>query len=449
MPIRAIAMEPDQAVETALAELETADGNAAGAARAAYESLTFGEGLAAVTGHGLADFLWYQLPTKWLCGREEKLFLAAALGKLFTRLEMPQYAAMCASDTTTRIIVAYEERGRAAGLKAYRAALASSGLQPPDVPGVLVWGSVMGPEEADAYQGVSAALEVAVSTGRLRPGKAGWRRAAAQVTTDFLDSLHDDTSGSTWRQWVHTERLQRFAASRGPARARLAEPVADALINPVPVPVDAGEALAPMQWLLDHAAEGAALTATGNLARPLVAEGCHRFDWLTVTGNPRSESDIVELWTLRRWAKQAGLVRRSGRRLLLSTTGRTVHDGGTEALWWATMDALLGGDDAEAAAGEVALMLLTHGDEVEDKQINHAVADALAGEGWHSQASGEPATAEQVVRLLAGLRGRLRLLNLTTPERSTQPTRLTLAGHAAAHTALRARALRPRDQLFG
>src|SRR5207253_1556240 len=123
----------------------------------------------------------------------------------------------------------------------------------------------------------------------------------------------------------------------------------------------ADQVLAPLRWLLDHAADGAALTATGNLARPLVVEGCRRFDWLTVTGNPRSESDIVELWTLRDWAKQMGVVRRSGRRLLLSTSGKAVHAGGTAALWRSTMDSLLGPGDADAAAGEIALMLLLTG----------------------------------------------------------------------------------------
>jgi len=163
---------------------------------------------------------------------------------------------------------------------------------------------------------------MAVAAGQLHPGRSGWRRAAAEITTGFLDSLHDETTDSTWLHWVHAERLQRFADSRGPARARLAGPLADRLVNPVPVPADAEQVLAPLRWLLDHAADGAPLTAT----QPGPAagrRGCRRFGWLTTTGNPRSESDIVELRTLRDWARQAGVVRRSGRRLLLSTAGRT------------------------------------------------------------------------------------------------------------------------------
>jgi hypothetical protein len=156
-----------------------------------------------------------------------------------------------------------------------------------------------------------------------------------------------------------------------------------------------------MRWLLDHAAAGAALTTTGNLARSLVAEGCRLFGWLTITGNPRSESDIVELWTLRDWARQMGVVRRSGRRLVLSTTGGSVHADGTPAVWRSTMDNLLGPEDAD--------------------------------------------TGDHTAGLLGNLRRRLRLLALTTQERLGQPARLTPTGHAAARTALRARALRPRS----
>ncbi|MBM0239879.1 hypothetical protein JNW88_27185 [Micromonospora sp. ATA32] len=128
----------DRDVAQALAGLERINRDAAQAARAAYESLTAGEGSQVVTGLRVADFLWYQLPTKWLIDLDEKLFLAAALGELFNRLDLPRYAAMCTADSTAEIIGTYEHEGRAAGLKAYGFALAASGLQPSDLPGVLV-----------------------------------------------------------------------------------------------------------------------------------------------------------------------------------------------------------------------------------------------------------------------------------------------------------------------
>jgi hypothetical protein len=92
---------------------------------------------------------------------------------------------------------------------------------------------------------------------------------------------------------------------------------------------------------LERAIEaGAPLTETGNLARALVVEGHRLFNWFGRTA--RSESDVMELWTLRDLAKQLDLVRRSGRKLVLTPAGRTVHTGGTETLWQATVDNLLG-----------------------------------------------------------------------------------------------------------
>ena len=434
----------DLVVEAALADLARVDADMAAAARAGFDSLTWGEGFTAVTGHGLADFLWYQLPTKWMCDLDEKHQVAAALGDLFHRLGRTRYADMCGSPATADILATYEHDGGAAGFKAYRSALSATGLQPPDIPGAIEWGSVMGSDEASAYASASLALEHTIDNGELHPGRAGWRKAAEQTTRAFLTSPRDDITGSTWLQWVHTERLQNWADSRGTERQRLATAIANQLIHPVAAPDTAAEHLAPLQWLLDHAATGAALTQTGTLARPIVAEGCRRFDWLTLTANPRTESDIVELWTLRELAKQMGVVRRSGRKLLLTTTGKAVHAGSTPALWQATMSSLLGSDHAEATAGEVALLLLLSGQDYDYRALDTAVAHALVDQGWHDQHTGQQITPDQTGTLLGGLRRRLSLLHLATARHFDEPLQLNNAGRLAAHTALRARALRPR-----
>jgi hypothetical protein len=112
----------------------------------------------------VADFPWHQLPVKWLCDLAEKLTIAAALGELLSRLGLSRYAPM--------VITAYDH-DRTAGVKAYRAALAASGLQPPDLPGVLQWGQVMGPDEAAAYFCASRALEAEIEAGTLRPARSG------------------------------------------------------------------------------------------------------------------------------------------------------------------------------------------------------------------------------------------------------------------------------------
>lgn len=431
----------DAAVDAALAGLAGEDPDAAEAARAGFESLTWGQGLTAVTAHGLADFLWCQLPRTFRCELPEKLRIAHALGDLFARVACPRYAAMCRSPETARILATYQRHGDAAGLRAYRRALSASGVEPPDLPGTLAWGTVMGADEAYAYHGVSALLERAVDAGDLVPGARGWRTAARRITRSFLDSPHDDVTGTTWLQWLHTERLQHWTESGGPAWARLAGPLGDRLTTPVPVPPEAEQCLAPLRWLLGCAADGAPLTRNGNLARAVVADGCRRFGW--VPGNPRSEDDAAEVRTVRNLAQQAGALRRSGRLLVLSRYGRELHRAATGDLWLATMAALPGPGEAAAAAAEAALVLVLAGRHVGDRAFEPAVARLLAEHGWRDRHTGQELTSDQAGRLTAPVRRRLWTLALVSPQPPAAPLCLTAAGLAAAHTALRARALRP------
>jgi hypothetical protein len=435
-------------VDHALADFARHDSAAAEAARAAFDWLTAGEGLQAVTTHRLADFLWYQLPVKWDGDVQEKLFVAGALGELFRRLERPRYQAMCSSPTTEEIVTAYEFDGDAVALRAYRAALDATGVRPPDIPGLIEWGSVMGTDENDAYWSTSQVLERAVEAGELRPGAAGWRKTAQRVVAQFLQSPHDDLTGTTWAQWTLAERLENWAMSRSLTRARLANSIVDKLTNPLPAPADAADRLAPVRWLLDHALEGAALTQAGYLSPAVVVEGWKRFSWLRFTTKPRSESDVGELWTLRQWVQEMKLVRRQRRRLSLSTVGKGLQSGGPEQLWTAVLGSLIGTDEASAAASEIALMLLLEGEPMGGAHLNETVAETLGELGWRSERTGKM-TADHAATLLAPLRRRLDLLGLVKSPRSEDPMMLTDSGRIAAHTALRTRALAPRHDIYG
>jgi hypothetical protein len=435
-------------VDHALADYARQDSAAAEAARAAFDWLTAGEGLQTVTAHRLADFLWYQLPVKWDGDVQEKLFVAGALGELFRRLERPRYQAMCTSTTTEEILTAYEFDGDAVALRAYRAALDATGVRPPDIPGLVEWGSVMGTDENDAYWSTSQVLERAVDAGELRPGAAGWRKTAARVAAQFLQSPHDDLTGTTWAQWMLAERLENWAMSRSLTRARLANAIVDKLTNPLPVPADAGERLAPVQWLLDHALDGAALTQAGYLSPAIVVEGWKRFSWLRFTTKPRSESDVGELWTLRQWVQELKLVRRQRRRLSLSTVGKNVQAGGPEQLWNAVLATLPGTDEAGSAAAEIALMLMLEGDPLGSARLNEVVAETLGELGWRSERTGKM-TPDHAATLLAQLRRRLDMLGLVKAPRAGDPMVLTESGKVAAHTALRTRALAPRHDIYG
>jgi len=440
----------DTRVDAVLADLARTDPDLAAPARAGFESLTWGQGLGVVTLHSLAEFLWHGLPVKWMVDLEEKLQVAAGLAELFTRLEMPRYAALCAAPVTAEILTAYEDEDEdsTAARKAYRAAIEATGVEPPNVPGVIEWGSIMGADEYGAFREASIALERAIETGELKPGSAGWRKTAQLVTTRILNSRRDEVTGSTWVQWIHTERLQQWMDAGGRARQRLAGAIADTLVHPVPPPTDAEEHLGPLRWLLNHAAAGAQLTQKNYLSPAIVVEGSQRFGWLTGPGMPRSELDVVELLTLRELARQMRLVRRSKRQLLLSTTGKLLHAADTEGLWTATMARLPGSSEAEVAGGEVALLLMLAGEQLTYDAMNVAVAAALAEGGWRDSQTGAPITPRAAGGLLGHVRGLIEVLNLATERYWNDPLRLSDAGRAAAHTALRSRALRARTNVY-
>ncbi len=436
-------------VDAALDRLARTDQQEADAARAAFASLTWGAGPDSVTMYGLCDWLWYRLPAKWMCGLAEHLQLAGALGALFGLLEMPRYARACTSETTVSVLAAWD-RDRKEGLKAMVAARAASGVGPPDVPGLLTWGHMMGGEENSALFATAARLEMMIAAGEFRPGARGWRRAAEQAAATFLVTPRDDLDGDCWLQRIHAERLKDWASSRGSPRGQLTAALADQLARPASVPRQAAELLAPVSWLLRKAADdgGIPLTQSYTLARAVVAEGCQRFDWPTVTGRPRSESDILEAWTLRTMIRELGAVRRQGRRLCLTSAGKDLAGANTSAMWSAVMPAVLPASRAEAAAAEIGLLfLMTRSPSADDLAVG--VADAMAAEGWHSPDSGQPIDSGATGWLLGELHRRLRLLGLLDQRRGAASARLTGPGRAAAHTALRARALGPRSSAGG
>lgn len=435
----------DDLVDAALDQLARRDHQEADAARTAFASLSLGAGPASVTLYGLCEWLWHRLPAKWAGGASGHLRLASALGALFDALEMPRYARECTSETTANVLAAWD-RDTKEGLRALQAAHASSGVTPPDVPGLLTWGEVMGAEETSALFATAAHLELTISAGDYTPGTRGWRKAAERATAAFLIAPRPDLNGDSWLQRIHSERLDDWARSRGRPRGPLTASLADQLAGPAPVPDQAEDLLAPVRWLLGKAADdgGVPLTQTHTLARAVVAEGCERFGWLTVTGNPRSESDIAEAWTLRTVVRELGAVRRRGRRLLLTPAGKQLASASTSALWSAVMPVMLPVSRAEAAAAEIALMLLLTGRGAGDRSLVAAVAGAMAAEGWHSPKSGEPIDVSATGWLLGELERRMRLLGLLEQRRGLAADRLTGPGRAGAHAALRARALRPR-----
>jgi hypothetical protein len=80
---------------SALGRLRAEDERVAGDAEAPLGSLTWDQGLPAITQHGLQTFLWHGLPREWLTGPGSKQHIAASLRQLLELVGLPRYAAIC------------------------------------------------------------------------------------------------------------------------------------------------------------------------------------------------------------------------------------------------------------------------------------------------------------------------------------------------------------------
>ncbi|GAA1269972.1 hypothetical protein GCM10009677_23390 [Sphaerisporangium rubeum] len=424
---------PAPDVAALLTELERVAPAAADRARVAVEWLTGGEPLQTVTQLDVCEFLWYTLPVKV---KDDHAAVAAALGRLLRLGGLDRYAAICGSPSTSRILRTYEMEGEEAGAAAYQRALNATGVLPPDVP-ELRWSSIMGPEELGAHVACSAALELAVVAGDLRPATSGWKPRAEALTRRWLTAPRTELGGDNWVDRVHGERLNRWVLGRGAARRELAQPFEVRLHAPIPAPE--GAHFTALRLLLETAAlPGGLVLPSRDAAAPFAAVAAERFGW---TG---AESGALD--TLHRIAEhEMRAVRRAGGALTITAAGRRLLDD-PAAMWQAAASALLapGERELETSVREAGLMLLTGGGPLTCATLADRVAEVVTGEGLRT------ATPGDVEGALTDLCFRLHALHLCTSPahagRADQPhmAELTEVGRAAALTALRGQALRPR-----
>jgi hypothetical protein len=432
----------DTRVDAALADLAATDPATADQAADAFTSLTWGTGLQGVSLRGLQDYLWYRMPYKQGDPLADQLATAQALGVLFDSLGLHRYAATCQGPTTVQVLASFAADDTA-GFTAYRKALAGGGVEPPDLPDLLVWGGLLGVEEHAAFWAVAGHLEQAINTRIYNPGGPGWRNAAARVSAEVLTVPRLELRGDSYLNRIHAERREQWSHSRSPARSALTQQILPLLAEDPPVPDDAEEHLAQIRWFLTQCGgDGAQLTVNHTLSRALLTEASHRFNWLILGKQAPPENQLPEAHHLRGIADQLGATRRRGRRLLLTTRGRHLLDADTPTLWAAVTAALIPADPAEAAAAEIMLMRLLTGPppRYDDPPV---VADALGGEGWTTDDG--PLTRDYTGWLTGPLFGRLDFLGLQGKPSLTGRSPLTPTGQVAAVHALRHRAQAPRQ----
>jgi len=182
----------DQPLERLLADLEP---SSADLARAAVDwLLPEGAGLTALGQIELQEFLWYQLPLKWLAETSVLHEVAWSLADLFTAAGLERYSDLCRSPQTHLLLDAWQDNDREPARKTMNKAVRSSGVQPPDTP-LLCWGLVLGEAEHAARWRVSQALEQALDAGDLAAGERGWKKLAAHITENSLTMRRLDLRG--------------------------------------------------------------------------------------------------------------------------------------------------------------------------------------------------------------------------------------------------------------
>ncbi|WP_026118952.1 hypothetical protein [Nocardiopsis ganjiahuensis] len=448
-----------EAVASALAELARRDERAADMARLALGTLAPDGEIQRLNQHAVQRFCWYELPMRFQNSADDRLFAVRSLGHLFQLLKLNRYAQVCSASETATLLALYDA-DHTAGLAMYERLMWESGVEPPDLP-ELTWGTAVGDMELHARRETAAALELAISLGDIRPGKRGWRPAQERFARSFL--TQPDHRGLSHLDRIREERVRAWISSSAhPHRQRL-WPLVGQIIAGADVPRGSVAAMAPLQRLLDLAADGITLTQIGYISPGVVRQMCEDFGWSTSPEPPRSETDATQIIALHQVLRTMRAVRRSGRRLELTRRGQQLRDD-PEALWQAATETLCRTGGIEQAAAETLLgLLLGRSPQGLGSHARRGISDAEAAEqvltesGWRPMeppvAAGRHAAAhrrtadtasDQVRAMVMAVGWLLEALGLVCGNDSDGRRELTPPGRAFAVACLHKSAVAPR-----
>ena len=327
-----------------------------------------------VSRHDLQQFLHYTLPRKVLAAVEEHIAIAQALGDALEHLGAPDaYADLCRSPATLALLRLWHVDEDAAFAR-FAAFTDASGLEPPDVE-ELEWQGMMGMAEARARDAATLALEIALESSDARP--------ATEIVRAVLAEPDPEGHGSTRLEAVQAERIERWSGWGDSPRRALLEPLLGELAGARAPEWPADDVL---DWLLDEARTGLALTERGALSRAIVTEVARRRPQWTWGRAPRSEADVDHLERLHGALRGSGLVRRRGRKLFATKLAGRLSPGARRGR---LLSHLLDGDTFQAAVAELTLATLVR----DAADADARVADAIAAEGWRSDGGPLPGYA--------------------------------------------------------
>jgi hypothetical protein len=438
-------------VERALDRIAARSDERSHEARHVYDTLTWGEGPDQMSQEAVQNWLWHQLPTKYLTDEPGYMArLADIAAEFFDEVGLDGYAAVCRCAATVEVHDAFD-RSSKDGYAAMRRSLDASGIEPPDTD-TFRWGGVMGIEEAHARSAVEIALEWAIDEGELVVGGRGWRARQHAVTERTLDRDHPSQPGQTWRTAIATERIGRWideVSRRSDDLGRLRARLGKRLLHPIGRPPDVAERMGPITWLLQRFGSEQTLTQAGYLNRPFVLAVHAERPWDDPfdTGPPRSETDEITLHRLRGFLEHAGALRKRGHALQRTKRGTAMAVDPTAA--WEAVVEHLGADAWSRFVTETyGLLLVDRGGPAVEKELIPLVV-AFAGEaGWRTGSDGGSRPTDRTVSwAFSDSRALMELCGLLDEDGdwSARRHRLTNAGETAVLAMLRATAAGPRD----
>lgn len=437
-------------VDDAIARIAARDPGRGEEAQHVYDALTWGEGPGQIVQSGLQQWLWYQLPTKYLTDEPGYMTrIAGVAAELFEELDLDAYAAICRSPVTAGVHEAFDRSGRD-GYAAMRKALTSSGIEPPDLDS-FVWGQVMGIEEAMARSAAENALEEAIAGDELVVGGRGWRVRQGEITERVLDSDHPSQPGQTWRTAIATERIGAWiddASRRSGELGRLRAAIGNRLLHPFSPPPDVAERMAPLTWLLTRFGDEQALTQAGYLNKAFVVAVHAERPWedpFEADRPPRTETDEIALHRLRGFLESAGGLRTRNRVLRRTKAGAAMA--ADPAVAWAAVVEHLGSNPWSRFVTEsYGLLLLESDGPVPAKPVARSVVTMAGEAGWRT-AGAEP-SEQDVSWSFSDSRALLELFGLLDEhgDWANRRYRLTPAGETTMLAMLRATAAGPRDR---
>lgn len=380
-------MDGTQVVERQLAAMAQGPGGGRRAqmARVAWQLITREGGPECFTQLRVQEFCWDRLPTEVEGTAAERKRLAEALATLLDRLGLRRYGEIARGPATHQVIDAAD-----AGPQALRAARerawGRSGILPATTM-LLTWGSDPGPGERFTYEHAAGALETAVVTGDVRPGRPRWRDAALEITGKVLTTQRDNLGGKAALPGILEERFHRWASRSTPRRRELFGSLGAQITSGRSAGGDAAQtqvaALTRLGWLLSRARDGVALTDLGYVVPSVVREYCTVCDERELElGRGNREVNVPSLQGVRALTRRAGLTRRRGNLLVTTSLGTTATQS-PEALRAVFADTWVGREPGVMpVVRELMAGLLLAGAPASLEEVSDDVASLLVGSGW-------------------------------------------------------------------